>query len=169
MYYHKFDKKLKEQYFNVWKFSNHDKNRFNLLLQNDVSPYEYMDDWEKFNETSLPKKEDCYSHLNMEDKYGLVQIMLTKKELVKMLKLKIYENDLYVQSDTLFLHDVFENFRNLCIEICKLDPEKFLLAPILGWQAALQKTKVKLDLLFDISMLLMIGKGIKGGICSSIY
>ena len=92
MYYHKFDKKLKEQYFNVWKFSNHDKNRFNLLLQNDVSPYEYMDDWEKFNETSLPKKEDCYSHLNMEDKYGLVQIMLTKKELVKMLKLKIYEN-----------------------------------------------------------------------------
>ena len=92
MYYHKFDKKLKEQYFNVWKFSNHDKYRFNLLLQNDVSPYDYMDDREKFNETSLPKKEDCYSHLNMEDKYGLVQIMLTKKELVKMLKLKIYEN-----------------------------------------------------------------------------
>ena len=37
------------------------------MLQKGVYPYEYMDDWEKFNETSLPEKEDFYSHLNMED------------------------------------------------------------------------------------------------------
>ena len=37
------------------------------MLQKNIHPYEYMDDWEKFNEKSLPDKEDFYSHLNMED------------------------------------------------------------------------------------------------------
>ena len=66
-YQQKFDEKLKERFFNTYKFSNHDNNKFILLLRKGVYPYEYMDDWEKFNETSLPEKEDFYSHLNMED------------------------------------------------------------------------------------------------------
>ena len=45
----------------------HDKIKFTLLLGKDVCPYEYMDDWEKFNETYLPEKEDFYIHLSMED------------------------------------------------------------------------------------------------------
>ena len=76
---------------------------------------------------------------------------------------------MYVQGDTLLLADVFENFRNICIKIYKFDPVKFLSAPGLAWQAALKKTKVKLDLLTDIDMLLMVEKGIRGGICHSIY
>ena len=64
-------------------------------------------------------------------------------------------HDLHVQSDTLLLADVFENFRNMCINIYKLDPAKFLSTPGLAWQAALKKTKVKLDLLADIDMLLI--------------
>ena len=67
------------------------------------------------------------------------------------------------------LADVFENFRNMCLKIYELDPAKFLSAPGLAWQAALKKTKVKLDLLTDIDMLLMVEKGIRGGICHSIY
>ena len=78
-------------------------------------------------------------------------------------------DDLYVQSDTLLLADVFENFKYMCINIYKLDPAKFCSAPGLAWQAALKKTKVKLDLLTDIDMLLMVEKGIRGGICHSIY
>ena len=66
-YQHKFDAKLKEQFFKVYKFFNHNNNKFILLLQKGVYPYKYMGDWEKFNETSLPVKEDFYSHLNMED------------------------------------------------------------------------------------------------------
>ena len=65
---------------------------------------------------------------------------------------------MYVQSDTLFLADVFENFRNMCLEIYKLDPAKYISAPRLAWQAALKKTKVKLELLTDIDMLLMVEK-----------
>ena len=52
---------------------------------------------------------------------------------------------MYVESDTLLLVDVLENFRKLCIKIYELDPPKFLPAPGLAWQAALKKTKVKLD------------------------
>ena len=53
--------------FNAYKFSNNDKNRFILLLQKGVYPYEYVDNWEKPNETLSPETEDFYSHLNVED------------------------------------------------------------------------------------------------------
>ena len=78
-------------------------------------------------------------------------------------------HDLYAQSDTLLLADAFENFRDKCIEICELDPAHFLPAPGLARQACLKKTKVKLELLTDTDMLLMIDKGIRGGICPSVY
>ena len=83
-------------------------------------------------------------------------------------KLGGYHN-LYVQSNKLLLGDVFENFRNMCVKIHELDPSKFLSVPRLGWQAALKKTKVKLDLVTDIDMLLIVEKSILGGICRSIY
>ena len=76
---------------------------------------------------------------------------------------------LCVQSDTLLLADVFENFGNMRLKIYELDPSKSLSAPGFAWQAALKKTKVKLDLLNDIDMLLMVEKDVRGGICQSIY
>ena len=45
----KFDEKLKERVFNAYKFSNHDSNKFILLLLKVIYHYEYMDDWENFN------------------------------------------------------------------------------------------------------------------------
>ena len=66
-YQHKFDKMLKGRFFNAYKFSNHNNDKFILLLRKGVYPYEHMDHWEKFNETSLPEKQVCCSHLNMED------------------------------------------------------------------------------------------------------
>ena len=74
---------------------------------------------------------------------------------------------MYDQSDTLLLADVFDNFRNICLEIYELDPAHFLSALGLAWQAALKMTKVKSDLLTDIDTLLMVEKGIRGGI--SLY
>ena len=76
--------------------------------------------------------------------------------------------DFYVQSDTLLLADVFENFRNMCIKVYELDPAHFLSAPGLAWQACLKKTEVELELITDPDMLLMVEKGIRGGICHSI-
>ena len=76
---------------------------------------------------------------------------------------------MYVQCDKFLLADVFENFRNNCIEIYGLDPAHFLTAPGLARQACFKKTKVKLLLLADIDMLLMVEKGTRGGICQAIH
>ena len=76
-------------------------------------------------------------------------------------------HDLCVQSDTLLLADVFENFRNMCIKVYELDPAHFISAPGLARQTCLKKTKVKLELLTDVDMLLMVEKGIRGGKCKS--
>ena len=64
----------------------------------------------------------------------------------------------------MLLADVFENFRNKCIKIYKLDPAHFLPAPGLAWQACLKMAKVELQLLTDIDMLLTVEKGTRGGI-----
>ena len=78
-------------------------------------------------------------------------------------------HDLYVQSDTLLLADVFNNFRDMCIKEYELDPAHFLSLPGLAWQACLKKTNIKLELLTDYDMLLMVEEGIRGGICHSIH
>ena len=86
----------------------------------------------------------------------------------KLKNLRDY-HDLYVQSDTLLLADVFGNFTNKCIEIYELEPTHFLSAPGLAWQACFKETGVKLELLTDIDMLLMVEKGVRGGICYIIH
>ena len=76
---------------------------------------------------------------------------------------------MYVQSDASLLVDVSENFINMCLEIYELDPAKFASAPGLAWQGALKKAQAKLNLLTNIDILLMVEKGIRGGICHSVY
>ena len=128
-----------------------------------------MDNRERLDETSLPDKESFYSSLNMENiddidyRHG--------NNVFKKFKLKNLGeyHDLYVQSNTLLLADVFENFRNMCIKVYELDPAHFLSLPGLSWQARLKKTNVKLELLTDYDMLLMGEEGIRGGICHSIH
>ena len=163
-YQQKFDEKLKERFFNIYRVSNHDNNRLISLLQKGVHTYEYMNNWENFNETSLPEKEDFYSHLNMEDITDADYAH--EKRACNDCKIKNLGeyHDLYVQSNALLLADVFENFRNMCLEIYELDPVKFLSAPGLACQAALKKTKVKLD-----HLLLMVQKGTRGVIYHFIY
>ena len=67
------------------------------------------------------------------------------------------------------LADVYENFRNMCFEKYQLDPTYFVSAPGLAWQACLKKTEVKLELITDYDMLLMVQKGIRGGICEATH
>ena len=69
----------------------------------------------------------------------------------------------------LFESDIFENFCNKCIETYELDPAQFLSTPGLGCQACLKMTAIKLKLLFNIDMLRMVEKGIRGGIFHAIH
>ena len=153
----------------MYQFCNGDLNKFVQLLRKGVYPYEYMNSWEKFNETSIPPKEAYYSKLNEEDISDSDYAHAQKVWDVFEIKNQGENHDLYLLSDTLLLSDVFENFRDKCIEIYGLDPAHFLSAPGLAWQACLKKTKVKLELLTDIDMLLMVEKGIRGRICQAIH
>ena len=76
---------------------------------------------------------------------------------------------MYVQTDTLLLADVFENFRNMCTKVHELDPAHFLSALELALQACLKNTEIELQLINDFNMLLMEEQGIKGGICHAIH
>ena len=133
-----------------------------------VYPYEYMDSWKKFDESELPPKEAFYSNINLEDisdeDYALAQKVWDVFEIKNLVEY----HDLYVQSDTLLLADVYENVRK-CLDKYELDPPYFMSAPGLAWQACLKKTGVKSELLIDYDMILMIEKGIRGGICQATH
>ena len=75
-------------------------------------------------------------------------------------------HDLYVQSDA--LADVFENFRNISLKTYELDPAYLLSLPRFAWHACLKITRVKLELITDINILLMIVSGMRGGVCHVI-
>ena len=164
-----FNKDLIQRFANIYEFCNRDLNKFILLLRKGVYLYEYMDSWQKLDEKSLPEKKAFYSNLNMEDITDTDYRHANKVFKKFQLKHLGDYHDLYVQSDTLLLAEVFENFRNTCIKVYELDPAHFLSASGLAWQACLKKTNIKLELLTDVDMLLMVEKRIRGGICHAIY
>ena len=99
------------------------------MLRKDINPYKHIGDWKNFNEISLPEKECFYSHLNIEDitDADYAQAKRACKDF-EIKHLGVY-HDLYVQSYTSLLADVFENFLNMCLEIYELDTARFLTAP----------------------------------------
>ena len=135
-YSKKLNEKLKKKFKNTCMFSNNDINKFILLLRKGVYPYEYMNNWRKFNERKLPQKEEFYSNLNLEDITD-ADLMHSKRVCKDFEIKKLGEyHDLYLKTDVLFLADAFENFRKMYLKIYELDPIRLISAPGLAWQAA---------------------------------
>ena len=187
------DKKTKDQGEGVLKKSfNHTSRfwgcdeKFRLMIRKGVYPYEYMDGWKKFEETSLPPKNAFYSRLSIKsisdqnhEHAQQVWNAMEKKTL------GCY-HDTYIKTDVLLLADVFKTFRNTCLGHYKLDPAHFYTAPGLSWQALLKTAaeycqhekrrkdcelcpdEFRLELLTDIGMLLMVEKGIRSGITQAV-
>ena len=128
-----------------------------------------MTSWDKFKETKLPPKEAFHSNLNMSviSEYDYKHAQRVWKEF-KLKNLGEY-HDLYLKTDVLLLSNVFETFRNTCLQHSKLDPSHFYISPGLAWQACLKKTGIKLELLTDPSMLLMLERGIRGGVTQAVH
>ena len=138
------------------------------MLKKGVYPYDYMDSIDRFDKTTLPNIEKFYSKLQLKD--------ISEKDYKHAKKVwDIFEiktlgeyHDLYVQADTAQLSDVFESFRSLCLKEYQLDPAYFVSTPSLANEAMLKITKAKIELLTDINMVLMIEKGIRGGLTQVI-
>ena len=78
-------------------------------------------------------------------------------------------HDLYLRTDVILLANVFEAFRDTCIEHYSLDPAHFYTVPGLATKACLRKTKIRLELLTNPDMLLMFERGIRGGITQAVH
>lgn len=135
-----------------------------LLQRKGVFPYDWFDKFERLGATALPSKDTFYSRLNNEDiseeDYLHVQKVWSAFQMCTMREY----HDLYLQTDVLLLADVFENFRDLCMMNYGLDPAWCYTSPGLAWDASLKITGVNLELLTDPDMLLMVEKGIRGGV-----
>ena len=159
---------LKQRFYNTYQLCGGNMVKLKLLSRKGVYPYEYMDSWEKLKlPVPLDKKhyysESNYSSISDEDVNHIKNVCAT----FNINNLGEYY-DLYVQSDTTLLADVFENFRDNCINIDKLDPAYDLLAPGLSWQSGLKITGKTSQLFTDENMLLLFEKGIRGGICEAV-
>ncbi|XP_034936405.1 uncharacterized protein [Chelonus insularis] len=137
---------------NITKRFYNDLEKFKLVVRKGVFPYEYIDDWDKLNETQLPAQSAFYSKLN---------------------NANISDEDCQhaLTTDVLLLADIFENFRENCLAAYNLDPLHYLTAPGLAFDAMLKYTEIELDPLQDVEMLNFIEKGIRGGVsqCSNRY
>ena len=146
-----------------------DESQYKLLTIKGIYPYEYMDSWDKFNETSLPSIDKFFSKLNgtgisAEDYKHAKEIW----DKFNVRNIGEY-HDLYLKTDVILSANVLEEFRSTCIKHYGLNPANFYTSPGLAWKACLKKTGIKLELLTDPDMLLMFEGGIRGGITQSIH
>ena len=163
-------KSLKDKFPIIYQLCKGNIDKFILLLKRGVYPYEYMDIWERVNESQLPSIDKFYSNLNLKqikkEEYKHAQKVW---KTFKIINLGEY-HDLCVQSDTTQLSDIFEQFRALCLkEYESEDPAYFCTMPGLAIEACLKMTGVKIELLTDIDMILMFEKGLRRGISQAIH
>ena len=152
----------KDQFKNIKSY--YSGKQLDLLLRKGVYPYDWVDSIDKFSETQLPPHEAFYSKLC--DEGIRHEDYLHAQNVWNVFNCQTFRDyhDIYNVSDVLILADVFENFRDVCSENYGIDPAHHFTSPGLAWDAALKKTKIELELLTDFDMLLMMQKGIRGGI-----
>ena len=152
----------KEGFKNIEKYFTPEQVK--LLKQKGFFPYDYMDDIEKLKDTEPPPQKAFYSKLTGHgiNNYNYQHVL----NVWKTFKMKTFKEylELYNVTDVLLLADVFENFRDVCLKNYGLDPVYYYTAPGLAWDAMLKMTKINLELLSDVDKLLMVEKGIRGGI-----
>ena len=148
----------------LFGFEDYSELQYDLLTRKGVYLYEYINSWDRFEETQLPPISAFYSNLNMssisEEDHQHAQRVWKG---FGIHNLRDY-HDLYLRTDVALLANVYEAFRDTCLKHYKLDPAHFYTSPGLAWKACLKHTGIKLELLTNPDMLLMFERGIRGGI-----
>ncbi|XP_053207020.1 uncharacterized protein LOC128391197 [Panonychus citri] len=135
-----------------------------LLMKKGCLPYEYLDSFDRFTETSLPSRDQFYSSLMessiCDEIYNHVRDVWSHFDCVTLKDL----HDIYLKTDVVLLTAVFENFRKMALTSFGIDPLHHFSSPGLTWAAALKTTAIELQIFSDVDMLLMIESGIRGGL-----
>ena len=136
-----------------------------LFTDKGVYPYDYMNSFDKFKEKELPPKKAFYSNLTeshiADEEYERAKKIWGHFGIKNLGQYR----DLYLRTDVLLLTDVFENFRDLCLEYYGLDPAHYFTLPNFAFDAMLLKTETVLNPITDQEMYEMIEKGLRGGMC----
>ena len=133
-------------------FERYTEEQRELLIKKGIYPYEYMDNWDRFSENKLPDKNKFYSKLNMDgvsDKDYEHACRVWREFGIKNMG---EYHDLYLLTDVILLANVFESFRDVCMNNYGLDPAHFYMAPGLAWKACLKNTGIRLELLHAIDV-----------------
>ena len=152
----------------LFGFDDYSELQYDLLTRKEVYPNEYVNTWDRFNETQLPPIDVFYSNLNMssisEEDYQHAQRVWKE---FGIRDLGDY-HDLYLRTDVVLLANVFEAFRDTCLKHYKLDPAHFYTSPGLSWCTCLKHTGIKLELVTNPDMLQIFERGIRGGITQAV-
>ena len=152
----------KDKFYNLEE--RFDGKLLEMAKRKGVFPYDWFNIIEKLDWESLPAFEDFFSLLLGEgisrDEYEFAL------EVWKEFGCKTFKDylELYNEIDVLLLADVFENFREICLENYKIDPAYYFTSPGLFWDAILKETKIELELLSDIDQYYFFKQMIRGGI-----
>ncbi|XP_036148439.1 uncharacterized protein LOC118647504 [Monomorium pharaonis] len=169
-------KHMQLRFIDSFRFLNTSLDKLSSYLNTDklkigVFPYEYVDCVDKLQDTCLPPRESFFSSLTgdtvSESDYAHAENVWKRFSIQTLGEY----SDLYLKTDVLLLADIFENFRDTCIQSYGLDPAYYYTLPGYTWDAMLKHTRVKFELLTDIDMILFIERGIRGGLsqCSGRY
>ena len=156
------DGDIYKNFVNMKKFFKDED--LNIICKKGLYPYEFIDSLEKIHYPKLPEQKDFYSKLKLE---GITTEEYNHAENVyKHFKCKSFYDYhmLYLKTDVLLLADVFENFRNMCLEFYNLDPANYLTSASLAWDCMLLKTKVNLELITDVEILDFFERSKRGGL-----
>ncbi|XP_063218528.1 uncharacterized protein LOC134528792 [Bacillus rossius redtenbacheri] len=139
-----------------------------LVTRKGIFPYDYVSSWEKLDEPQLPAKEEFYNMLNdshiSDAEYSHAQAVWNKFGCVTLGEY----SDVYLKTDVLLLADVFENFRQLCLDTYGLDCSHYVSSPGFTFDAMLKQTQVRLELITDYDMYMFIEAGIRGGVAQVV-
>ena len=146
-----------------YHFLNEFPSKKDLLLRKGIYPYQYVDSWEKIDDTELPPREEFYSdikreHISQSD-YVHAKTVFEKCAC----KTLTDYHDLYLKVDVLLLAEIMEHFRDVTLQCYQFDPFHFYTSPGLIWSAMLKMTGVTLELLINVDHYLFIEKAIRGG------
>ncbi|KAL5259617.1 hypothetical protein ACHWQZ_G009911 [Mnemiopsis leidyi] len=140
--------------------------KYSDLMNKCVYFYDYASSYNVLEEKLLPPKDAFYNKLKDEeisdDAYKRAQRTYSRFDCHS---LKDYM-ELYVKADAILLCDIFEHFRDLCLNFYELDPCHYLSLPGFTWDAMLKMTGVQLELITDVDKYNFVEKNLRGGVCT---
>ena len=138
--------------------------KLELVSRKGVFPYEWFDCLDKLDATRLPPKEEFWSELNLQ--HVSDQDYEHAQRVWNVFEMKTFREylQLYLETDVDHLVDVFERFRDVCMQNYGLDPAWYYTAPGLSWDAMLKITKLELDPIVDPDMLMFFERQVREGV-----